>query len=100
MSTHTPGPWKIHPYINNFGGRNETKDVGPSGRAVCEVFGAFEAPFGAESEANARLIAAAPEMLEALRTLVAAISYNQNPDTLLRESEFAREVIAKAEGKS
>jgi len=66
-SKHTPGPWKVHPYVANSGKYNKCRDVGPSGIAVAQVIGAFEQPTpGEECEANARLIAAAPDMLEAL----------------------------------
>lgn len=52
----------------------------------------------AERDANARLIAAAPELLEALRNLV-PIGSNDGPlvKVYAREIEAASEAIAKAE---
>jgi len=61
---HTPGPWKIdfgHPRGNPCG--ISTKN---DGRLVTR-FGVFARPSTPEALANARLIAAAPELLKALR---------------------------------
>ena len=59
----TPGPWKVHPYLAP-GPHCKYRDVGPGLRAVCSVIGEFEKDvMGDEQEANARLIAAAPDML-------------------------------------
>jgi hypothetical protein len=64
--THTPGPW--HFTANMYGidnmrvfGVEEINDDFTQGIANCG--------FGEGCEANARLIAAAPEMLEALKLL-------------------------------
>lgn len=62
MSGHTPGPW-IVTYT-----RNGTANVGPSHN--CTVAALLIAPVG-EMEANARLIAAAPLMLEACELFAA-----------------------------
>jgi hypothetical protein len=67
---HTPGPWIVHPYVTTIGPHalNKALDVGPAGRAVCTVIGEFEkAVPGGEAEANAKLIAAAPDLLAALK---------------------------------
>lgn len=71
-AAHTPGPWKVHTnYTVPHGSYNMGRDVGPNQRAVCTVIGAFEHPTpGEEAEANARLIAAAPELLAALQDAV------------------------------
>ena len=58
-TTHTPGPWKI--IKGDF-------VVAPDNGTVAQV-GTPTTP-AREHEANARLIAAAPEMLEALRDMV------------------------------
>lgn len=68
MSKHTPGPWEIDSGMRtaiNKGGKHVAmvsfyKDGTPN--SVDEI----------EHEANARLIAAAPEMLEALKAVRAA----------------------------
>lgn len=58
-SKHTPGPWKYWNGIilDHNGDMDE-------GKQVCIV-----SKYGEEHDANARLIAAAPEMLEALQNL-------------------------------
>jgi hypothetical protein len=66
MSQHTPGPWTVKPG-HAFGSRNV---YGPRKAHVAEVWnGSTRDPAEAEAvaEANARLIAAAPKMLEALK---------------------------------
>lgn len=55
---------------------------------------------GDEREANARLIAAAPEMLEALEDCVELLQHlgaHSGPDTIL---DAARATLAKARGQS
>lgn len=60
-SKHTPGPWEYaENSANNF-------DVFGAGDTVeVAVVWGLDDPLKAEREANARLIAAAPELLEAL----------------------------------
>jgi len=54
---HTAGPWKYAPLLDRI--------TEPSGQAIART---FAGPWDAEEEdANAKLIAAAPEMLEALK---------------------------------
>lgn len=57
--THTPGPWEIHPHQTNI-----VRAPG-AGYFIADTFE------HAASKANARLICAAPELLEALQDLVA-----------------------------
>ena len=64
-TTHTPGPWQVKP--NSVGGPT----VGPEGSVVADIrtyggphVGGRQHP---QTDANARLIAAAPDLLEALR---------------------------------
>ena len=93
MSKHTPGPWQI-------GGRTILRPT----------LTIFHIPFGlgdvAEvyEEADAILIAAAPELLEALRMFVVWYGLRDKHDTLLppkeQEAELAQAMraIAKATG--
>lgn len=96
MSKHTPGPWKAHFQEAYF-------VTGPDlGRVAMMMnlkgaYGLGGRRSGDESAANARLIAAAPELLEALRE---AADYARHPDYDW-PVEFSRRVsaaIAKAEG--
>lgn len=74
MSKHTPGPWRSSPYQNN-------DDPTPTGcweihaltcKHVATTFSS-DVP-DAAAEANANLIAAAPEMLEALKDVLRRIA--------------------------
>jgi uncharacterized protein YcbX len=56
MSKHTPGPWRVR-HTDSGGSMVESTAVSQTTATV----------WGAESRANAYLIAAAPEMLEALK---------------------------------
>ena len=89
---HTPGPWEV---LNNY-----VKKVGGGVIATTSRNGSicrFEEDVGSlHDAANARLIAAAPELLEALKDarqqLIALCSENDVPDSV-------NLAIAKAEGK-
>ena len=86
MSKHTPGPWVIQE--TNFAQQKNVyaqADKPP----IATVYGST-----GENEANARLIAAAPEMLEALRNLLDETMHATHDCPVL----FARRVIAKATG--
>lgn len=89
---HTPGPWVTSPEPN---GKEWVVDAGPWGICVC----AF-APGLGTAEANARLIAAAPELLEALETLLGFVENKRFPDTIYVRNAIneAEAVIAKATG--
>jgi hypothetical protein len=72
QSGHTPGPWEIHD-----GGRfGSWGNSGPSvcavtGKNLCQPLVEFVGPDDlGQCAANARLIAAAPDLLEALNALV------------------------------
>lgn len=92
---HTPGPWHIGEGIYNGNifaknGRQKFYHDGCSSRqAVCTIRHGWNAE---EDNANARLIAAAPQMLEALR---AALTNTTGP-TEETEGEQLRDQIAEA----
>lgn len=69
MSRHTPGPWTLrydHPNPRPCERPTLGTVVGPDGDGVGEGWGND----AEEAEANARLIASAPEMLVALRDIM------------------------------
>ena len=108
MPQHTPGPWMVHPYINQQGPHNKAKDVGPNGLALAVALGRFEAAWSEEDEANARLIAAAPDLLAALKDVMEGDHYEECPTPYFEEKGVSgecsakcarmRAAIAKAEG--
>jgi hypothetical protein len=62
--SHTPGPWVYDGFSPHEGWVVELPGFGSGGRNIkCEGWSAEEA------EANARLVAAAPDLLEALRRI-------------------------------
>lgn len=90
-AAHTPGPWAVNPFnaqVDAF--------VGGEPLPVCQLLWPTDERTEEETFANARLIAAAPDLLEALVTLVEA-----EPGTMTREMwDDARAAIAKARGES
>ncbi|MGH9462448.1 MAG: hypothetical protein ACRD1X_14625 [Vicinamibacteria bacterium] len=83
MSSHTPGPWHANCFLV----------TAENGRGVTHCGLGLGKP--EESEANARLIAAAPELLEALKSI-------ENDGQHIPKAiwDLRNAVIAKAEGKA
>ncbi len=85
--SHTPGPWRTHLV-------DSTSVVDATGDEVAWMQGAYKTDSDVERmEANARLIAAAPDLLEALKQVRL---HSAMPHTLREQIEAA---IAKAEGR-
>lgn len=91
MSKHTPGPWMVSPYntMGIFDDKKRPIAVAYEGVHSYDI----ELP---EREANAKLIAAAPEMLEALRACVEWAKAGGGPEPFTA----AGRIIAKATGES
>jgi len=93
MSEHTKGNWSY----NRALGKHEITTDTPSqtGNYIAETYGdSFE-----ESEANAKLIAAAPEMLEALEKVMLWSSHNwtaQQSKAFIALNELVQAAIKKA----
>ena len=67
--THTPKPWKIITEAEGFAGATTGKDLGiidKDGNIIAEVFHQLDDDLFAPVEANARLIAKAPELYDLL----------------------------------
>jgi hypothetical protein len=96
MSAHTPGPWQAN------GSHIYTAD---SERALlAQVFNPGSKASDYPLVENARLIAAAPELLEALKAIELALKLpTVTPAQVLHESGVIRQgiraAIARAEGK-
>lgn len=90
---HTPGPWIAEMVENGEGtlvyGRIKEK----GSRHSLAFAGVYE---GHNAEANARLIAAAPELLEACQLLMEVVIDKYDIEELETAWYAAREVIAKA----
>ena len=87
MSGHTKGPWVAKGYDVRQVGARMVAYTGPSHTPPEEY------PKGCrlQDEANARLIAAAPDLLEALETVISEVG-----DSYLACKDQVREAIAKA----
>ena len=97
---HTPGPWSAEEWtsrarttvlapIEGVAGGIVIADCGPSRSGYCD----------SETEANARLIAAAPDMLEALKEFVAySECHCAEPECPPCAYCMAEQAIEKAEG--
>ena len=105
MSKHTPAPWKYDTHTSLSGGRtNHIVQRGRSGGFVVK---------GNNAEQDARLIASAPELLEALKALARlditaggvqdkadnSVVYARDKSVItVGDVKRARQAIAKAEG--
>lgn len=111
---HTPGPWRVYGKGDHL--RIEARRQSSGHMVIVEGVGGYRLGDGysdlSQLEANARLIAAAPELLEALEDLLTVYS---KPDDRIccngvdcgcmgatehqRAEHYARELIAKARGE-
>lgn len=93
----TPGPWEV-----NTEAGPHLREVFADSVLICDC-GLVIDPGEPECEANARLIAAAPDLLEALTGLLADIQDYQRINQLGGEDNHwqvrARAAIAKAEAR-
>lgn len=96
IAGHTPGPWRL---CGAFGMQGLV-EPSAGGNPVASVTGYYH--HAGQTEANARLIAAAPDLLEALQRLIPHAvhmeSCSHDDDGVRRDIERARAAIAKAEG--
>lgn len=100
MSKHTPGPWKVDSY--------ETVTIKAEKEDKIAMLTWLKGPYGdlgrksdEEVKANARLIASAPELLEALKvtTSLCRLKYGNLDAEVYNEILRIESIIAKAEGK-
>ena len=84
-ANHTPGPWHVANGVQIRGEREQIAKVWMMR--------------GGEGNANARLIAAAPELLEALKACAAVCAgETMNKRGLISALEQARAALSKCEG--
>jgi hypothetical protein len=93
MSKHTPGEWDVNQFIDLDGDFHVQVVLKSNG---CPLAHMYEC--GSETKANARLIAAAPDLLEALKALTHSLERGE----LLHDDQRAAfdssiAAIAKAE---
>ena len=106
MMAHTPGPWEVETVKTSIGichkiGRFPSNGISEithaciyvDGGRIGEIFNDVEK----ELFSNARLIAAAPDLLEALKSAIKTAEFERHPHRGWQDE--ARAAIAKAEGK-
>ena len=108
-ANHTPGPWFINPGFSDW---NLPKRITiyVEGLKIAEIESITPNPLGSNKQdrekaaiasANANLMAAAPDLLEALRDLLTEIALEHGPDWDNRRPHYkAVYAIAKAEGRN
>jgi hypothetical protein len=97
----TPGPWRVKGsgrglILRIFSGDHDDIDT-----EIATVFRSGSVAY--DYEANARLIAAAPELLDACKRLLTfneELAVDVGVSTHYPSADFARAAIAKAEGRS
>ena len=97
MSKHTPGPWKVGMAFDNYGETEiAIEHMTPAGNLVVAVaLGGLQG-----QDANARLIAAAPDLLAALQAIVKSL-VDQDDEGMIEHAQQmidARAAIAKSTG--
>lgn len=90
---HTPGPWSAD---YDSLGMLRVDEVGPAGRVICDV--ALQDNADSQDEANARLIAAAPDLLEASSVVSNMLLLGVMPS--LEACANLRAAITRAQGDS
>jgi len=95
MSKHTPGPWVVYDDSND--GKTNRIEIAARGKTVARIYHSVPA----EDLPNARLIAAAPDLLDALKNIVNLWDHHASAHgdgTIFPLHVAARTAIAKAEG--
>ncbi len=106
--SHTPGPWRVEPSYESGPSGGELFAIGatyqwPEGDAAfCAI--AFTprigvGPYASHRESDARLIAAAPGLLAALRDILEMIAADDLVPESVSYMREARAAVAKAEGR-
>jgi hypothetical protein len=97
---HTPGPWRIVEQTSTIVVVTESQSKTKYGASRYACIGGFDGSIPeqlSEAMANARIIAAAPDLLEALEML-AAVDFGAD-GSVERGARLARIAIAKARGE-
>jgi hypothetical protein len=99
---HTPGPWAVHPVLARVDAFDAIDPSGLDGDGlpICQMLWPTELRSEDETDANARLIAAAPELLEALKAARTALNSVHETDGLLDHEEAAIAIIDAALAKA
>ena len=102
MRKHTPGPWAVEDSIDGPIVYSEKTEVIISD---CKNFAVPSGSIHEQCSANARLIAAAPDLLDALEAMLAHTACIDPTQGYIPEDDFsavkqARAAISKAKGET
>jgi hypothetical protein len=99
MSKHTPGPWQVGDELEGLWVYTD-----PNQNVICDVVGRNDPHIMTDEDyANAHLIAAAPEMLDALSVARVALKLRIKKDATDGELSallLIEDVISKAKGNT
>ena len=96
-ATFTPGPWNVY---DNIGRKSELGIIAAAAPCIIAIMGnAKEWP--AEAQANARLIALCPELLDAADHLLKEmrLAFNDVPAGVDAHMAILRGIVSKAKGQ-
>lgn len=103
MGKHTPGPWEIRRSQSGYPYQIRAPHIQDAPGAIIDVtrWGSISMPSSEEGEANARLISATPDLLEALRNCLSLVElkFGNTDQTGNAAIEQAKAALAKATGK-
>ena len=91
----TPGPWVVGSSVT---AGNKLEGCSIFAEKIKDQIGWMRFDLGEENQANARLIASGPEMLEALRVCLTELEDWNRGHEPSEGQELARELLAKVEG--
>lgn len=95
---HTPSPWKAYHYVTDENGRHTSTVAADDGNfRICELTQRFPVPVADTVKANARLIAASPDLLTACESALALLS---NPDAEPGDADAVTEMLKTALAKA
>ena len=97
MTKHTPGKWEVGKHHGRADGLPPHYMISQSGEMYDHAI-VFSAEDGGEGKANARLIAAAPAMYEALEYALNNLRKNKNNGLGLAAIQKMKNALALAKG--
>lgn len=97
-ASFTPGPWRVGISVDNEIHCVDAEDQFGGVTEIAEVWGTVaDKEETSESRANARLIAAAPDLYHALDNLLIAIGIGWDLDGVI---DVSKDALAKANGET
>ena len=97
---HTPGPWEWDGNPCSYDRDNEAPWLWQAPWKSRDSFPILSGSIKCGEEANARLIAAAPDLLESLQRLIATgLHEREYREIMSNPAHYARAAIAKATGE-